>query len=70
MKIFKGDNEIANLPDKPQNLDAGSKRGILSIAINGEDVILAKYPTQQQASEVLHDLCQSYLHGHETFYLP
>ena len=70
MTILKDGNEIAYLPDKPQNFDAGSKRGILSIAINGEDVILAKYPTQQQACQVLHDLCQSYLHGHETFNLP
>jgi len=70
VKIFKGDNEIAEMPDRPQNLDAGCKGGTLSVVIDGKNVVIGRFPTQQQACHVLHDLCQSYLHGHKTFNLP
>lgn len=70
MKVFDNGELVAELPDTPKNFDGGCKRGVLTIAIGGNDVTLKAFGTHELARDTLRKLMRAYLDGQPEFYLP
>lgn len=70
MKIYKGGELITDLPSKPKTLDCGCRGGIVSIIVDGKEVRLAEYVSQERGGAVQDELCKAYLADAEEFNLP
>lgn len=70
MKIVRDGKQIAELPDKPRNFDSGCKDGQITLAIGDVETKIARYSSNETASEVVRAMCKSYLSGETEFILP
>ena len=70
MKIIKDGKPIAELPDKPRNFDGWSKDGQITLSIGDSETKIARYKSNETASEIVKAMCKSYLSGAEEFILP
>ena len=70
MKIIKDGETIAELPDKPRNFDGYSKEGQITLIIGDAETKIARYISNDTASEIVKAMCKSYLAGAEEFILP
>ena len=70
MKIIKDGKPIADLPDKPKNFDGRSKDGQITLTQGDVETKIARYSSNETASEVVRAMCKSYLSGAAEFILP
>lgn len=67
MKIFKGDEVIAELPDKPRDFDCSIKDGVIKLVTPQGTIALGHF---DDACLVKRNLLTAYLGGNDTFNLP
>ena len=67
LKIFKGNEIIAQLPEHPKDFDCTQKDGVIKLSTPDGFITLGKF---DNASQLVSDLLHSYLAGNETFNLP
>ena len=69
MKILKGNQVIAELPDYPKDFDCESKAGLLKIHTANGDVTLGQFD-HDTASMVARQIHDAYRNGADSFSIP